>query len=198
MHIPKTIVVALISAALAAAVFSGAGIGGGAPQQGVAAVAVIDLSKALSEHQGLADQQAELEQKARSSQDELDGMRAELEQLRGELFVYTRGSPDYRAKEFEIERKKLEFEQKGRNLQYGLDKEKADILKAACLDVEKTASLYANDHGLDLVLSAPFSIEQVQTADPNDILKWLTEVNVIWSSDALDITDAVITIVNGP
>jgi len=197
MHVPKTLIAAMVCAALTAAVFSGVGIGGGAPQQGVAAVAVIDLSRALSEHKGLVDRQTELEQKARASQEELDTLRAGLEQLRGELFVYTRGSPDYRAKEFEIERKKLSFDQRGRELQYMLDAAKADILKAACLEVEKTASLYANDNGLDLVLSAPFSVSQVETADPNDILKWLTEANVIWANDALDITDAVITITNG-
>jgi len=197
MHVPKSVIVVLAGAALAAAVFSGAGIGGGAPQQGVAAVAVIDLSRTLSDHKGLADQQAALEQKARTSQETLDSMRAELEQLRGELFVYTRGSKEYRSKDFEIERKKLSFEQKGRELQFALEAEKAAILKAACLEVEKTASRYANDNGLDLVLSAPFSVSQVQTNDPNDLLKWLTEVNVIWANDALDITDAVITIVNG-
>ena len=48
-----------------------------------------------------------------------------------------------------------------------------------------------------MVYSAPFSVDRVKTNDPGDILKWLSEADVVWANDALDITGAVITIVNG-
>jgi len=193
----RTINIILLSIALAAAGFVGAGFGGGSPQAQAQKIAYVDVSRVLSTHRGLAAEQEELELSARDSQTILDGRREELEKLRAELMVYSRGSKEYVAKEFEIERKKLEFELQGRQMQYELDQRKADALLKACTEIEKALIRYSKEFGIDVILSAPFSVSKVRTNDPNDILKWLSDVDVVWADDALDITEVVITIVNG-
>ncbi len=188
--------VLFICAALLAAGFAGAGFGHPAPAR-TGLSATVDFSRVLSEHQGMDAMQAELETIARESQDKLDGMREALDQLRGELMVYAKGSKDALKKEADLERKKLEFDIAGRNLQFELDNRKAEILQAACGEVEEAVGKYCREHGIDIVFAAPYSVRKVKSSDPTDFLKWLSEVDVVWADDSLDITDAIITIVNG-
>lgn len=188
--------VVLICAALIAAGFAGAGFGGPTPERAGLA-ATVDFSRVLSEHQGMDANQAELEKIARDSQDKLDAMRQELDQLRGELMVYAKGSREAFEKEAALERKKLEFDVSGRRLQFELDSRKAEILQAACAEVESAVGKYCREHGIDIVYAAPYSVQKVKSSDPTDFLKWLSEVDVVWADDSLDITDAIITIVNG-
>jgi len=195
--------VVLICAALIVAGFATAGFGrptagfGGPAPERAGLSATVDFSRALSEHQGMDANQAELEKIARESQDKLDGMRQELDQLRGELMVYAKGSREAFNKEAALERKKLEFDIAGRNLQFELESRKAEILKAACAEVEDAVGKYCREHGIDIVYAAPYSVQKVKSSDPTDFLKWLSEVDVVWADDSLDITDAIITIVNG-
>jgi|GEM_PF-2672175 len=196
INFSKVSSVAAICAALIAAGFAGSGIGQPRPES-AGLSATVDFSRVLSEHQGMDANQAELEKIARESQDKLDGMRQELDQLRGELMVYAKGSREAFEKEAALERKKLEFDISGNRLQFELDSRKAEILKAACAEVEDAVGKYCREHGIDVVHAAPFSVQKVKSNDPTDFLKWLSEVDVVWADESLDITDAIITIVNG-
>jgi len=197
MRITKTLGVVLAGAVLGAAGFAGALFGGGEKPALTGRVAVLDMSRVLSEHKGLAARQEELQKMARQSQAKLDKLRGELDQLNGELMVYAKGSKEYLAKKHDIDMKKLAFEQKGQDLQFELDQKKTEVLKEAISDIEEKVGKYCLEHGIDVVYSAPFSVNKVKTNDPADILKWLSEADVVWANDALDITGVVITIVNG-
>lgn len=196
MSFSKLSSVVLMCAALLAAGFAGAGFGGPVPVR-AGLSAIVDFSRVLSEHQGMDARQSELEKLARESQDKLDGLRQELDQLRGELMVYAKGSKEAFEKEAALERKKLEFEISGNRLQFELDSRKAEILQNACAEVEEAVGKYCREHGIDMVYAAPYSVRKVKSSVPTDYLKWLSEVDVVWADDSLDITDAIITIVNG-
>ena len=154
---------------------------------------VAELSAELDRHNRLYYLEAQPE----VSDADYDRLMNELEQMRDGLVVYNQGSKERIQKEQEIERKRLEFEQQGRLLQMDLDMKKTKILQEAVAEIEATVGRYSEDKGLDVVLAAPFSISKVSAKDPTDVLKWLNEADVVWSNDALDITDAILTIVNG-
>ncbi len=193
----RAINVLLLIAVLLVAGLAGAGFGSNPAPAAAGYAATIDLQRVLAAYKGLAGQQEEVELMARGSQERLDTLQSELDQLRGQMMVYAKGSKEHLDKTWEIERKKLEIEQMAQELRYALDKRKAEILQGALADIEEKVGKYAFEHGIDMVTATPFPVSKVKTANPQDILKWLGEVDIVWSNDALDITDAVITIVNG-
>ncbi len=189
-------VLIIIAAVMTAGFVELSKCGGEAPGLRRGAIGVVDLSRVLREHKGVAASLSGLEQNARKSQEELDGLKTEIEQLSMELVVYAKGSPEYVKKEFELERKSLAFKQRGYELQYALDSSKAEVLGSACRGIRDAVAAYAEQHGLDAVQAIPADIPDLRS-DPLGVLKWIDGTGLIWCNDELDITDAVITIVNG-
>lgn len=204
MHSTRTLALTMVAIAILAGGFAGALFGGGAPPaastaavQLTSTIGIVDFSRILNEHKGLAADQSELEQQARQSQEKLDRLLSEIKQMNDGLVVYNQGSKEHTMKKQEIERKRLEFEQQGYLLQTDLELSKAKILQEVVAEIEGTVGRYAEDKGLEVVLAAPFSITNINAKEPKDVLQWLNEADVVWNNDALDITDAILTIVNG-
>ncbi len=198
MFVSKLMSTVLVSIAVASAGAAGLFFSGQAPEPpSTAKIACLDIMKVLNEHNGLKEENDKLKQLALDKQGDLDVMKAEIDKILDEMSMYARGSVEYTAREYEVERKKLHLEQQMKLMQRQLSSTRDDAVKAAILDVEKAIDAYSRANGIDVVITTPYSVEDLKKSDPGQIVKWLDTVHVLWCHDSLDISDAVITIVNG-
>ena len=96
-----------------------------------------------------------------------------------------------------IELKELQAKQSEREIIRERDILLGQAFRTAYGDIERAVEEYARSRGLKAVLSTNLRIDEVQTSRPDDLLKWVSMVDVVWHDDRLDISDAIITIING-
>ena len=70
-------------------------------------------------------------------------------------------------------------------------------MKSAYSKIREGISQYAAEKGIKAVYTLKVSLDDFDAAHPDDWLQWGTLVNVFWHDDRLDISDAIITIING-
>lgn len=184
---------------LLALCFTGLGVGGpGADEtSGSRAIAFIDLSKVLSAHKGLLQVEMEINELLKNGEAELARTEEEMKKIEGELMVYSTESTEYLEGKNETERLELALNQKKRALIMERDSRLSEHLKKAYDEIEKAVAEYARAQGLEAVFASTQNIDQVNTNRPEEILKWVSMVEAIWHDERLDISDAIITILNG-
>lgn len=198
MFVSKLLNTLLLCTALVSAGAAGLMMGGQAPERASSPkIVTINIMKVLNSHKGLAAKNDEVKQMAIEKQAEIDVMKGEIDKLLDEMSMYARGSHEYVTRDYEVERRRLAFEQNMKLMQRDLSREQNEAVKAAIIDVENAIAAYSAENGIEVVLTTPYSIEELKESDPSRIVKWLDAVHVLWSHDALDISDTVITIVNG-
>jgi Skp family chaperone for outer membrane proteins len=175
-------------------------IGGTAgPQDGTGAneVGFISLSKVLNAHKGLMAAEQQINEFRKKGLEELTRIKEEIEKLKSEMAIFSRESKEYMDAQSAIERKELQAKQKERDLLRERDDMLGQAFRNAYADIERAVQDYAREQGLKGVFSSNLSINEVQTSRPDDLLKWVSMVDVVWHDDRLDISNAIITIING-
>lgn len=189
----------LVAALLIAASFSTGLIGNTPPQDGddTYTFACINLSKVLYSHKGLAATEAEITEFLKNGEEELNRAQKELQNLRSQSIVYSEGSEEARKLKNDVELKELSIKQHQRDILLERDARSTGALVEAYKDIEKAVREYAKERGLKAVFDTSRRIEEMQSKRPEDFFRWFQAVNVAWSDDQLDISDAIITIING-
>ena len=190
----------LIAAALfIVLLFSSTLIGETGGEEGSAAVefAFINLSKVLSAHKGLLNVEEEVKGWVAESEKELARDQEAIDNLKNEIEMYSKSSEEYQKRGNEIEKMDLALTQKRRSFIMTRDDKLSRALKEAYQDIERAVRDYAPAKGIKAVLPRGGDIAAIKTNRPDDVLKWISLVEVVWSDDHLDISDAIITIVNG-
>jgi Skp family chaperone for outer membrane proteins len=188
------LLVALVGACLAGQLMGGPGA---EDETGARKIAFLDLSKVLSAHKGLLKSEQEINDFLKNGELEVNASEEEIRKLESELMVYSEGSTEYQEGMNTVELKQLALKQRKRALILERDVTVSKNLKQAYQDIENAVMEYSAMHELDGVFSFTQGIEGLKTNRPEDILKWVSMVEVVWHDDRLDISDAIITIING-
>ena len=133
----------------------------------------------------------------KSGEAEVIGAREEIEKLKDAIMLYTEFSKEYVEQENKIESRELALKHLQKALLLERDAKVGRALRQAYSDIEKAVAEYARVQQLSAVMSYTPAIDQLKTDRPEDILKWVSMVDTVWHDDRLDISDAVITIING-
>jgi hypothetical protein len=188
------LLVVLLGACLAGQL---AGEPGNDENAGARKVAFLNLSTVLSAHKGLLKSEQEINEFLKNGELEVNAAEDEIRKLESELMVYAEGSAEYQDGMNKVELKQLALKQRKRTLILERDTTVSRNLKQAYLDIEEAVHEYAVANSLDAVFSFTPGIEGLKTNRPEDILKWVSMVEVVWHDDRLDISDAIINIING-
>jgi hypothetical protein len=111
--------------------------------------------------------------------------------------VYSANSDEYLKKIDEIERKELGINQKKRTIVVKHNNNLIEQLKDSFRAIEDAVKKYAAMRDIKTVFTFNDDIDRVNFEKPEDVLDWITNVDVLCHDDERDITDAVIDIVNG-
>lgn len=189
----------LLAALLFAASFSTGLIGNTSPQEGEKAYtfACINLPTVLYSHKGLAAAETEITEFLKNGEEELNRAKKELQNLKSQSIVYSEGSEEARKLNNDVELKELSIKQTQRDILLERDARYTKALMDAYKDIEKAVGQYAKERGLMAVFDTSPGVEEMQSKRPEDLFRWFSQVNVVWSDDQLDISDAIITIING-
>lgn len=163
----------------------------------VGSIAFLDLSKVINSNKKLLAAKQEINEFLKRGEAELKTLQQEMEELANGLMVYSQESPEYIEGQNELERKELGLKQQKRTLLIESDDRMGLSIKQAYQEIEKAVAEYAEVHDLDAVFTYKQGIEELQSNRYEDIMSWMSMVEVVWKQDRLDITDAIITIVNG-
>lgn len=154
------------------------------------AVAVVDLKALLDNLDERAAREADVTRSRERLQQEAEQRRNEFQQLRNELDMLKPGSETFQNKQDELQRTALElkvwseYQQQKVNRETGL---MIEDLYRKCLDA---IGLTAEDLGYDVVLfkedTPDFNYE-----NPAQLSTQIQVRKVLWSRDAIDITDEV-------
>jgi Skp family chaperone for outer membrane proteins len=160
-------------------------------------VGFIDLSKVLNTHKGLREVEQQVNEFLKNGEAEVAKARDEIEKLKDSIMLYTQFSKEYVEQENEIETQELALKHLQKSIVLERDAKVGQALRQAYSDIEKAVAEYADAQQLAGVISFSPDIDQLKTDRPEDILKWVSMVDTVWHDDRLDISDAVITIING-
>lgn len=154
------------------------------------AAAVVDLQVLLENLDERTEREADVARERERLQQEAEQKRSQLQQIRNELDMLKAGTPNFREKQAELQKTAIElnvwtqYQQQRINRETGL---MIEDLYRKCLDaVEATAK----DAGYDMVFfkesSPDFNYE-----NPQQLSAQISVRKLLWSSDEVDITNAV-------
>ena len=189
----------LAAALLIAVALSSSLIGGttGPQQKPAGEMAFISLSKVINAHKGLMAAEKEISEFTKKGGTDLKRLKEEIESLKNEISIFSPNSKEYVDGQSAIEMKELQAKQAERDILRERDILLGQAFRKAYGDIERAVEEYSRARGLKAVLSTNLRIDEVQTSRPDDLLKWVSMVDVVWHDDRLDISDAIITIING-
>lgn len=159
-------------------------------------IAFIDLPKVLRNHQQIIQMQRDFNVLKNKIEGEIDLELKEIEKLREEMMVYTSNSDEYLGKMDEIERKELGINQKKRTIVIKHNNNLIEQLKDSYKAIDKAVKGYVAQRGIKTVFTYDYEIDLARFETPEDVLDWVTKVDILCHDEERDITDAIIKIVN--
>ena len=171
--------------------------GTGAEEDVRARTAFIDVNKVLSAHKGLRAVEEKIAQLQKAGQEELNGLKDEIDNLKNEISLFKPDSKEYWQGKCDLDRKQLAAKQREQEIILERDRMFTEALRQAYKDIEAAVRKYAKEKQLEAVFAGNVALDQLDTRRPEELLRWLSTVDVVWHDDRLDISDAVINIMNG-
>ena len=101
---------------------------------------------------------------------------------------YTKGTPDYKALEEEITRRRADLQVKASLRKNEFLQNEASIYFTVYQEILQATDYYCQQNGIDLVVR--FSSEQVKPQQPESILAFINK-DVVWYQKQLDITPMI-------
>lgn len=183
------IVFGLLAASVLAPESAPAQEGSAAPHK----VAVVDVARILKDHPGIKAQVQKVENDLKAYDEHLTAKREELKQAVELLKTFNVDSPEYRAQEEKIARSestlRLEMNRKRKDLVDAEAKIYYDNYKL----ISETVRQIAEYNHIDLVLR--FNGEEMDLDKQESVIRGVMK-NIVYRSDRLDMTDAVINVLN--
>lgn len=191
----RLVIVSAVAAALGLATFSA--LPGATAQNGATAtvVAVVDLNQVLKNSKAFATMQAAQQTRQTEQQTELETRQGEIAALNSQLDTLGVGTPAWDAKRRELLETATEaraWSEVNKQLENGTrGREFLGIYEAANAAVAAVAA----DRGIDIVLTAGAlpDLKQLAGADPQQIAAVLQNRQVLYNTEAIDISQAVLT-----
>ena len=159
-----------------------------------ARIGIVDFGRLLQNYARMKDAEKEITATQDGIREEAKKRQADVQQLQTKLQMHTPGSDAYTNTQKEITTKSVEFET-WTKLKAGelLDRERNSI-RDIYTDVEKAAGDYAKANGFTLVLKT----DRLDMTSPSvrELDFRVTLKQILYSSEEMDITDALAAMVN--
>ncbi len=160
------------------------------------AIATVDLPAILDGLEEKGRHEADLQSVIQTSQAKLDDLTKRLADIEDDLKMIPRDSAEWRAKFGEGLELQQQAEARKQILTQTISLQRGDSLRALYLKIEAGIKKIAEREGYDMVLldDSKFPLPQ-QAADTN-MERAILSKTVLYAHDSVDITQAVITLVN--
>ena len=166
-------------------------------QQAVAArgqIAFCDLVSVFGEYQRAKDLTAQLKERQIAIKAENDKRTKAVDTLRMELENYKKGSPQYDQTFNEVARQSIELDAYLRYQEQVALRDHRNLTKEMYKEIISAVGKVAAQQGVSVVMQR--EQEQLNTEDTKEMLQQISNRKVLYFSEALDITDAVLTSLN--
>jgi len=157
-------------------------------------IAVIDMSKLVSQHKASRDEQTLIDQWQTASQQLLDEKAKEYKSHVAELDLLKAGSDAYLKKTKELRVEKFQLEQEQESLQDEFGRRVAKSLADSHARVTAATKTYLESRDLDAVLQ--FASTPVKGSKSSEVIPEIVVRNVVAYRGAIDATDAVLAILD--
>ncbi|MEQ9454906.1 MAG: OmpH family outer membrane protein [Phycisphaeraceae bacterium] len=176
------------------------GLVGGVIAQGQLAarptsVAVVDLQRVFAASDMRSQLEASINQKREAVQEQAEQRRQSLTALRNELDLFEPGSANHRQRIEQIQEANYEAENWLKWEQGKLQFEGARLIKSLYADAVDAIEDVAMQNGIDVVLFRDNDLQE-RFETPQQATAQVQLRKIIWASDDVDITDAVINRMN--
>ena len=175
------------------------GLTGAIAQSGISAepnaAAVVDVRRLLSELKQRQELDAGLQQKVQAFQNTVDERRRELAGLKQELDMLAEGQPEHTQGMEELQLKQLEFQAWQQFQQQKLQREQVRLQEQLYSKAMEGVGAVAQRMGFDMVLFKEGEIGFDQS-QPQAAIAQISLRKVLWASDRIDITNAVLDHLN--
>ncbi|MHC4941590.1 MAG: OmpH family outer membrane protein [Planctomycetota bacterium] len=159
-------------------------------------IAYLDFSKAVTSHKGFQKVYKEWEETLKEAELKFSKVEEEVKQIETEIMVYSESSKEYQKARDKMERKQLFMQQEKRALYIDRSLQLNQELRKAYDRVMEKVNEYALTRDLDAVLSLTHDVKDLKPDQPDDFMKWIAAIDVVWYEKDLDITEAIIDLVN--
>ncbi len=157
-------------------------------------IAVVDMSRLVSQHRQSRDEQQLIEQWRDASRRLLDEREKEYMAQKGELDQYKEGSDEFRRKTKELRVKKFEIENEANSLEEEFQRRVARSLADAHARVAAACRTYLDANDLDAVLQ--YAASPAGGSKPSEVIPEIVVRTVVAYRKATDATDAVLAILD--
>ena len=190
----KTATIAALAAALMTTVLVGTGVADRFMADATA-VAVVDVERVFNELKEREAIEADLQGRAEQLKQQEQERAAEINRLRADLDILVPGNPNYESKLEELERKALEFQAWRQFHNQKLNRERGTEIEMLYRKMLDSIGRVASQQGFDLVLFKEKPAD-FRNAKPEALPTLIQVRKVLWSKDALDLTDQTIVSMN--
>ncbi|QDU72881.1 OmpH family outer membrane protein [Mucisphaera calidilacus] len=174
-------------------------VGGVIAQSGLAArptsVAVVDIQRVFAASAEKSDLEAEITQRAEALQQEGNALKERISKMRNGLDMLEPGSPSHRSKVEEIQQATFEAENWRKWEQQKLQFQNARIIKRLYASTVDAVEDVADQNGIDLVFFREPDLQE-RYENPQQATAQVQLRKLLWATDDVDITDAVISRMN--
>lgn len=172
-----------------------AGAQSAAPAPKAPTVALVNLERLLNNLDELQTRRAEVEAMRAELQKGIDSKGADLEKIGNALKILPAGTPDYKAKQQEAVRKRVEMEVDTKIAEQLMDQKRAEIQKALFLKIQDAVSRMAKQRGYALVFSHDGEVEVVDGQEAQ-ITRQIAVRRILYAEKELDISEELLTMMN--
>jgi Skp family chaperone for outer membrane proteins len=155
-------------------------------------IAVVDMSRLVSQHKASRDEQALIDQWQQATQQLLDEKAKEYRAQVAELDQFKQGSDGYLKKSKELRLKKFELEQEQESLQDEFGRRVAKSLVDSHARVAAASKTYLESRDLDAVLQ--YASGPVKGSKSSEVIPEIVVRNVVAFRGAIDATDAILAL----
>jgi len=166
-------------------------------QQAVAArgqIAFCDLVSVFNNYQRAKDLTTELNERRNTIKAESEKRKKAVDTLSMELENYKKGSPQYDQTFNEVARQSIELDAYLRYQEQVALRDHRNLTKEMYKEIISAVGKVAAQQGVSVVMQR--EQEQLNTEDTKEMLQQISNRKVLYFSEALDITDAVLTSLN--
>lgn len=160
-----------------------------------AVLASVDLERLYN----ALDRQAEADAEVQRFTDQLNAqteqMRRAIDDLRVDLDSFQPGSADYKRLQDELELAAMNFRAQVEFNKSKIEAKRAELIRNIYNQIKEAISSYAQANGIDAVYLDD-SKPPIELADPQRTMQQISARRMLYSADALDITDALIQVMN--
>ncbi len=160
------------------------------------AVATVDLPAILDGLEEKGRHEAELQAVIQTSQAKLDDLTKRLENIQADLEALPRDTPEWRAKFYEGLELQQQAEVRKQTLTQTISLQRGESLRTLYLKIESGITKIAEREGYDIVLLDDSKFPLPQQAADSNMERAILSKTVLYAHDSVDITQAVITLVN--